>query len=89
MPAIAKSEADTDREWDILWAIRDAQTNAYMEGDGEPQAIHLIDALQKHGLVIVESAHQDRMRTALKLIGSCELDHLVVTVARNALAKAS
>ena len=56
--------------------------------DGYP-GVEIGEELAKHGLVIVEAAQYDRMRIALQLIGSCELDHLVVTVARNALAAVS
>jgi hypothetical protein len=70
MPELVISAAKTARDWDVLWAIRDAQEKAYMEGDGEPQAIHLIAALAKHGLVIVEARRLERLTVAIQLIGS-------------------
>ena len=70
-------------------AIDEALYDAACDGDGRPRPDALAHHLAKHGLVIVDAASHDHMRTALQLIGSCDLDHLIVTVARNALAKAS
>ena len=61
----ARSIAETD----ILWAIRGSLLNACI-GDDEPQAIHLIAELAKHGLVIVESARHDKLTAALQFVGS-------------------
>lgn len=67
-------DLSTDANLDALRAIRDAQAKAYMEGDGEPQAIHLIAALAAHGLLIIEAGKWDVVTTALKTIGSMSAD---------------
>jgi hypothetical protein len=61
----ARSVAETD----ILWSIRGSLLKTCI-GDDEPQAIHLIAELAKHGLVIVESARHDKLLTALQLVAS-------------------